>query len=110
MPCRLRAFALTAAVGLAMAMSPAHAKPDDYAFQPVSVDVRGGDGSELGVRLVHKPTGKAVAGGVLFRTRQPGVYKFRADPTMAGGWAFKLVAKVPRETETVEGSVIFKAK
>jgi hypothetical protein len=30
--------------------------------------------------------------------------------TMAGGWALKLQAKVPGETETVEGSVVFKAK
>lgn len=29
---------------------------------------------------------------------------------MAGGWAFKLQAKVPGEPDTVEGSVVFKAK
>jgi hypothetical protein len=83
------------------------------------------------VRLVHKPTGKPVEGAVIFRTRldmspdsmaemtakhaaipgsQPGIYRFRADLTMAGGWAFKLQAKVPGETETIEGTVVFKAK
>ena len=30
--------------------------------------------------------------------------------TMAGGWALKLQAKVPGESETVEGTVVFKVK
>ena len=38
------------------------------------------------------------------------MYRFKADFTMAGGWAFKLQAKVPGESETVEGTVVFKAK
>jgi hypothetical protein len=29
---------------------------------------------------------------------------------MAGGWAFKLQAKVPGEPETVEGTVVYRAK
>ncbi len=41
---------------------------------------------------------------------EPGVYKFKADLSMAGGWALKLMAKVPAESETVEGTVIFQAK
>ena len=93
--------------------------------------MKNGPGSELAVRIIHKPTGKPVEGVVLFRTRldmspdsmgemtakhvaqpstEPGVYKFRADLTMAGGWAFKLMAKVPGESETVQGTVVFKAK
>ena len=89
---------------------PAFAGAADYAFEPVKVDVKNGAGSELAVRLVHKPTGKPVEGAVLFRTRldmspdsmgemtakhvampatEPGVYRFKADLTMAGGWAFK---------------------
>lgn len=124
---------LAGAAGLAVAIfaTAASAAPKDYAFEPVSADVRNGNGSELAVRLVHKPTGKPVEGAVLFRTRldmspesmegmtakhtalpsnEPGVYKFRADLSMAGGWAFKVMAKVPGETETVQGTVIFKAK
>jgi YtkA-like len=83
------------------------------------------------VRLVHKPSGKPVTGAVLFRTRldmspdsmgemtakhvamptsEPGVYRFKADLTMAGGWAFKVMAKVPGESETVQGTVVFQAK
>ena len=125
--------ALAAAVGLALTVAalPAVAGPTDYAFEPVKVDVKNGRGSELAVRIVHKPTGKPVEGAVLFRTRldmspdsmgemtakhtaqpssEPGVYKYKADLTMAGGWAFKLMAKVPGETETVEATVVFKAK
>ena len=107
------------------------AEGKDYAFEPVEVEVRNGNGSELAVRLVHKPTGKPVDGAVIFRTRldmspdnmatmtarhtamsasEPGIYRFKADFTMAGGWAFALQAKVPGESETVEGIVVFKAK
>jgi hypothetical protein len=130
---KLRALAAAASFALAAAAValPAHAGPADYTFEPVKVDVRNGRGSELAVRVIHKPTGKPVEGVVLFRTRldmspdsmgemtakhvaqpstEPGVYKFRADLTMAGGWAFKLMAKVPGESETVQGTVVFKAK
>jgi hypothetical protein len=103
----------------------------DYAFETVNSTVKNGDGSELAVRLIHKPTGKPVAGAILFRTRldmspddmvamtakhlaaptsEPGVYRFRADLTMAGGWALKIMAKVPGEAETVHGTVVFQAK
>ena len=122
-----------AALGLAtiISASAAVAGASDYEFQPVAVDIKNGAGSELAVRLVHKPTGKPVDGALLIRTRldmspdsmgemtakhtampdtDPGVYRFKADLTMAGGWAFKLQAKVPGETETVEGTVVFKAK
>ena len=131
-----RTFAF-AALGLAtiISASAALAGAADYEFQPVAVDVKNGPGSELAVRLVHKPTGKSVDGALLIRTRldmspdsmgemtakhtamppgtsgtDPGVYRFKADLTMAGGWAFKLQAKVPGETETIEGTVVFKAK
>jgi hypothetical protein len=83
------------------------------------------------VRLVHKPSGKPVEGAVIFRSRldmspdamgemtaqhtaqpakEPGIYRFKAHLTMAGRWAFKLMAKVPGESETIEGTVVFKAK
>ena len=130
MTSRIFAFA---ALGLATTLSVAAAIAGaaDYEFQPVAVDIKNGAGSELAVRLVHKPTGKPVDGALLIRTRldmspdsmgemtakhaampgtEPGVYRFKADLTMAGGWAFKLQAKVPGETETVEGTVVFKAK
>ena len=121
------------ALGLAIiAITPsAFAAATDYEFQPVAVDVPNGAGSEIAVRLIDKPTGKPVDGAVLFRTRldmspagmaamttshaampstEPGVYRFKADFTMAGGWAFKLQAKVQGEAETVNGTVVFRAK
>lgn len=108
----------------------AFAAAQDYAFEAVNAEVRNGP-SHIAVRLVHKPSGKPVEGAVIFRTRldmspdnmegmttkvepltesEPGVYKFRADITMAGGWALKLQAKVQGEPETVQGSVVFTAK
>ena len=122
-----------AALGLAtiISASTALAAATDYEFQPVSVDVKNGAGSELAVLLVHKPTGKPVDGALLIRTRldmspdsmgemeakhaaipasEPGVYKFKADLTMAGSWAFKVQTKVPGENDTVDGTVVFKAK
>jgi hypothetical protein len=125
-----RALAL-AGLALAPAVSVARAGAGDYAFEPVSREVRNGDGSELAVRLLHKPTGKPVADAVIFRTRldmspdgmaamtakhealgasEPGVYRFRANLTMAGNWALKLMTKVQGEPDTIEGSVVFEAK
>lgn len=123
----------TALIGAAMlAFTPsAFAGAKDYEFQPIAANVKNGNGSEVAVRLVNKLTGKPVEGAVLFRTRldmspdsmgemqakhaampstEPGVYRFKADFTMAGGWAFKVQAKVPGEAETVEGTVVFTAK
>jgi YtkA-like len=125
------AFAAALTVAAAMAMGQARAGADDYVFEPVAVDVRNGAGSDLAVRLVHKPSGKPVEKAVVFRTRldmgpddmetmtakhepvaasEPGVYRFKADLTMAGQWGLKLMAKVPGETETVHGIVVFKAE
>ena len=124
-------FAALMGLAIITSVRPALAAATDYSFEPVKVEVKNGPGTELAVRLVHKPTGKPVEGAVLFRTRldmspdsmgemtakhaaipgtEPGIYRFKADLTMAGGWAFKVMAKVPGETETVEGTVIFKAK
>ncbi len=125
-----RLAAGVAVVTLALASS-AFAGAKDYEFQPVAAQVKNGAGSELAVRIVNKVTGKPVEGAVLFRTRldmspdsmgemqakhsavpgsEPGVYRFKADFTMAGGWAFKLQAKVPGEAETIEGTVVFTTK
>jgi hypothetical protein len=103
----------------------------DYEFQPISAEIKNGIGAELGVRLVDNRTGTTVPGAVIFRTQldmspddmgemlakhealplgEPGVYRYKADITMAGRWSFKLQAKVPGETETIEGSVVFTAK
>jgi hypothetical protein len=110
---------------------PAAAGAGDYELRPVAADVRKGPGAELAVRIVHKPTGQAVPGAVIFRTRldmspdgmetmtaeaaavsqsDASVYRFRADLTMAGRWALKLMAKVQGESETVVATVVFQAR
>ncbi|MCB1519155.1 MAG: FixH family protein [Hyphomicrobiaceae bacterium] len=120
-----------AALALSLIATGALAAAADYEFQPLKVDVKKGAGSELAVRLVHKATGKPVTGAVLFRTRldmgpdsmaemtarhvampssEPGVYRFKADLTMAGGWALRIMGKVPGEKDTVQGVVVFQAK
>ena len=131
MTSKFAAFAVVLGVGALAGIAPALAGADDYAFEPVAVDVRNGPGSELTVRLVHKPSGKPVEKAVVFRTRldmapdgmeamtatheaaaatELGVYRFKADLTMAGQWALKLMAKVQGEPDTVQGTVVFKAK
>ncbi len=119
----------TAVFVLAVAAAAA-AAARDYAFEPVNIEVRNAPGTEIAVRLIHRPTGKPVAGAVVTHatldmtpaqhpmgapvmpigSNEPGVYKFRADFTMAGSWALKLTAKVPGENETLEDRVIFRAK
>jgi hypothetical protein len=131
MTVKFRALAAAAGLATALVATSALAGKNDYVFEPIVVDVKIGSGSQLAVRLVHKPSGKPVEGAVIFRSRldmspdamgemtlnhaaeparEPGIYRFKADLTMAGRWALKLMAKVPGESETIEGTVIFKAK
>jgi hypothetical protein len=100
-----------------------------YEFQLVDQTVKKGD-AIISVRLVHKPDGKPVPDAVLFATRldmapdgmqematkiapmpstEPGVYKFKANLSMAGGWQLSLGAKVQGETGTVENKLVLKA-
>lgn len=106
------------------------AASQDYEFQPVSTDVKQGQGSLVSVRLIDKRTGKPVPDAVIFTTRmdmapegmemmttpveaatstEPGVYAFKTDFAMAGGWRFKLAAKVQGEPDTVQGELVLKA-
>jgi hypothetical protein len=125
-------FCIAALAGLVVFNThTAFAGAADYEFQPVSAEIKNDAGAQLGVRLVDKRTGKSVPGAVIFRTQldmspdgmdemlakhealpssEPGVYRYKADITMAGDWALKLQAKVPGEPETIEGSVVFLAK
>jgi len=104
---------------------------DGYAdeFQLVDQTVKKGD-AIISVRLVHKPEGKPVPDAVIFATRldmtpdgmqematkiapmpstEPGIYKFKATVSMAGGWQLSLGAKVQGETGTVESKLALKA-
>ena len=120
-----------ALIGIAITGSVTVARADikDYEFQLVDQTVKKGD-AIISVRLVHKPDGKPAPDAVIFATRldmapdgmaemttkiapmpstEPGVYKFKATLTMAGGWQLSLGAKVQGESGTVENKLVLKA-
>jgi hypothetical protein len=120
-----------ALIGIAMTGSVTVARADikDYEFQLVDQSIKKGD-AIISVRLVHKPDGKPVPDAVIFATRldmapdgmqematkiapmpstEPGIYKFKANLSMAGGWQLSLGAKVQGETGTVENKLVLKA-
>ena len=122
-----------ASLGLALTGSamagPASADIKDYEFQLVQQEAKVGE-AVLAVRLVDKRTAKPVPDAVIFAKRidmapdsmeemvskieqlpsiEPGVYRFKAKLTMAGGWRLSLGAKVQGETGTVENRLILKA-
>lgn len=125
-------WASALALAITIAVAPElHAGASDYTFEPINAEVKAGAGSELAVRLLHKPEGKPVEGALIVKSRldmspehmeamtakvepaveaQPGVYRMKADLTIAGRWALKLMAKVQGEPETVIGTVEFTAK
>lgn len=103
----------------------------DYEFQLVDQAVKTGPDAVITVRLVNKKTGKPVPDAVIFATRldmapdsmpemttkvtpvagdQPGIYRFKANVSMAGGWQLSLAAKVQGETGTVESKLVIKAQ
>jgi hypothetical protein len=124
----MRAAAIGA--GLLAAMSTtALADIKDYEFQLVDKEAKRGEAT-IAVKLVHKPSGRAIPDAVIFAKRidmgpeqmeamtaplevvpstAPGVYRFKTDLAMAGDWALSLAAKVQGETGTVENKLILKA-
>lgn len=126
---RALAGALTAVI-TATAFGPANAGSADYAFELVENEVKQGETSAVAVRLVDKRNGTPISDAVIFATRmdmapdgmeamtttieampsdQPGVYRFKTNLTMAGGWRFSVAAKVQGEHDTVESRLVFKA-
>jgi hypothetical protein len=103
----------------------------DYEFQLVEPEIAQGPEATVAVRLIDKRTAKPVPDAVIFTTRldmapegmeamttsveamrstEPGVYVFKTNLNMEGGWRFKLAAKVQGETETVQGELVLQAK
>ncbi len=124
------AAAAALALVSSLAISGARAGANDYQFELVSKALKVG-AAEITVRLVHKPDGTPVPDAIIFATRldmspdgmedmstsltpvaggEPGVYRFKARLSMAGGWALSLGAKVQGEPETVQGKLILKAQ
>jgi hypothetical protein len=121
---------LAAAIGLAaMGAAPeATAEVKDYAFELVQKELKK---ATVAVRLVNKKTGKPVPDAVIVAKRldmapdsmptmttpleplpstEPGVYRFKTNLTMQGGWQLSLGAKVQGETGTVESKLVLQAK
>ena len=122
-----RAGAIGAALLAAMAtMSLADSK--DYEFRLVDKEVKQGN-AVIAVKLVHKPSGRAIPDAVIFAKRidmgpdgmatmdaplepvastEPGVYRFKTNLTMEGGWQLSLAAKVQGQTGTVQNRLVLK--
>ena len=109
---------------------PALADVKDYEFRLVQNQVKKGDGAVVAVRLVNRKTGQPVPNAVIFAKRidmapdnmptmdspleplpstEPGVYRFKTDLSMAGGWQLSLGAKVQGQEGTVESKLVLKA-
>ena len=134
MTVRTNARALLAAfILVAAALMPTSvlAELADYEFQLVEPTVKTGDATIIAVRLLNKKSGVAVSDAVIFASRldmapdsmsemttkltplpttSPGVYSFKANVSMAGGWQLSLAAKVQGETGTVANKLIIKAE
>jgi YtkA-like len=123
------ALAALAALWSALTL-PALADVKDYEFRLVQNQIKQGDGAVVAVRLVNKKTGQPVPDAVIFAKRidmapdkmptmdaplepltstEPGVYRFKTDLSMAGGWQLSLAAKVQGEEGTVESKLVLKA-
>ncbi len=125
--------ARSAILAAAIAVVPAAgaiAAVEDYELRLVTDQLRPGDGAMIGVRLVHRPTGRAVPDAVVEATRldmspdgmptmamaltpvpgsEAGVYRFRTNLAMAGSYALTLTAKVQNETGTLQQRLVLRA-
>lgn len=120
--------ALIATSSIFAAVSLAHAEIKDYEFQLVETVAKAG-AAIVSVRLIHRPDNKPVLDAVIFATRLdmapdgmetmttsieampstvPGIYPFKVNLTMQGGWRLSLGAKVQGESETLESRLELK--
>lgn len=124
----LRAAAAGAAL-LTLMATTALADVKDYEFQLAQKEIKQGE-AVIAVKLVHKPSGRAIPDALVFAKRldmgpedmaamtaplepvastEPGVYRFKTNLSMAGKWALSLGAKVQGETGSVENKLILEA-
>ncbi len=116
-------------LALSLGTGTAHADIKDYDFQLVEKETKKGEGI-VAVRLIRKSDGKPVPDAVIFATRldmqpdgmetmktsiepmpstEPGVYRFKINLIMEGGWRLSLGAKIQGETDSLESRLVFKA-
>ncbi len=122
--------AMVALVSLIAPLEIAQAAPKDFEFQLVESEIKQGNDAVVAVKLIDKRTGAPVEQAVVFTTRmdmapegmeamttsvdalpsnEPGIYRFKTNLMMAGGWRFSIAAKVQGEPDTVESRLEFKA-
>ena len=130
--CNAKHAAAAALIGLSLAggIPKAWAGIDDYEFQLVENAIQKSDAAIVAVRLVDKRSGKVVPDAVIFAKRvdmapdgmemmtspieslpstEPGIYRFKANLMMPGGYRLSLGAKVQGETGSLENKLEFKA-
>ena len=129
----MNAISKRAAIAALLALTSAgsaQAAINDYEFQLIEKQVKQGVSAIVSVRLIDKRTGKAVPDAVIIAKRidmapdgmetmtspvemlpstQPGIYRFKTNLTMAGGWQLSLGAKVQGETGTVVSKLTLEA-
>lgn len=131
-PFTLKPAVAAALIGLTFSglFSNAWAGIQDYEFQLVQNEIKQSGDGIIAVRLVDKRSGKAVPDAVIFAQRvdmapegmemmaapitalpstEPGIYRFKTQLSMAGGWRLSLGAKVQGETDSLENKLEFKA-
>lgn len=128
---KMKYAAGVAVVGLAVvAAMPAQAEIKDYEFRLTQSEIKKGDAAIVSAELVDKRSGAKVGNAVIFAKRldmapdgmetmtapvelvpptASGLYRFKADIPMAGGWRLSIQAKVQGESGTLESKLPFKA-
>ena len=126
----LRNAAIAAVVANASCFGTSYAGARDYEFRPLNTEFAVGPEAELSVKLVDKRTGKPVENASIYSVRldmapdgmemmkstldpmpstEIGVFRFKLNLRMAGGWRFLIHAKIPGEDEIAKGEIILKA-
>jgi hypothetical protein len=125
---------LSRAIGAALlglaAAGPAWADAADYEFQLVQSEMPQGE-AVVAVRVVDRRSGQAVPDVVVFAKRidmapdgmptmkspieqvpsaEPGIYRFKTNLSMEGGWQLSLAAKIQGETGTVVNKLVLRAQ
>ncbi len=130
-PLNMKRVAAAALISIASgaAVQQVRAAMQDYEFQLVRNEIKKGD-AVIAVCLINKVTGKPVPDAIIFATRldmapdgmqemltkvtpipgsEPGIYQFKANLSMAGGWQLSLGARIQGETGSLESKLVFKA-
>lgn len=114
-----------------MAMHPvsAGAAAQDYQLTLLNSDIRQGREAMVELRLTDRRSGAPVSDAIIFNTAldmapdgmpdmgtaiepvgssEPGIYHFKADLSMAGGWRLRIGLMIQGEPEPVERDLILK--